>query len=97
MRRMLLFGSGLAVGYVLGAKAGRERYDEILAFAGSVTDRAPRSITDAATTASRRAEDLTETARDKAHEVVDLADRKVDEAADAADEAVRKAEGRLSR
>jgi hypothetical protein len=31
MKRLLLLGTGMAVGYVLGARAGRERYDQIVA------------------------------------------------------------------
>jgi ABC-type branched-subunit amino acid transport system substrate-binding protein len=30
MRKLILFASGAAVGYVLGSRAGRQRYDEIV-------------------------------------------------------------------
>lgn len=37
MKKLLILGSG-AVGYVLGARAGRERYDQIMRMAGQVKD-----------------------------------------------------------
>lgn len=37
MKKLLVLGAG-AAGYVLGARAGRERYDEILRMAGRVKD-----------------------------------------------------------
>lgn len=40
MRKSLLFGSGMAIGYVLGAKAGSERYEQILAAARSIGEKA---------------------------------------------------------
>ena len=36
MKGKLLFAAGLAAGYVLGARAGRKRYDQIAAAAGKV-------------------------------------------------------------
>lgn len=36
MRGKLLFVTGAAVGYVLGARAGRERYEQLKAAAGKV-------------------------------------------------------------
>jgi hypothetical protein len=36
MKGKLLFATGLAVGYVLGARAGRKRYDQIAAAANKV-------------------------------------------------------------
>jgi hypothetical protein len=36
MKGKLLFATGLAVGYVLGARAGRKRYDQIAAAADKV-------------------------------------------------------------
>jgi hypothetical protein len=35
MKGKILFATGLAVGYVLGTRAGRERYEEIKAFASN--------------------------------------------------------------
>ena len=36
MKKKLAFGAGLAVGYVLGARAGRQRYDQLVALVQSV-------------------------------------------------------------
>jgi hypothetical protein len=36
MKGKILFATGLAVGYVLGTRAGRERYDEIKAVVGRI-------------------------------------------------------------
>ena len=38
MRYRIAFVAGLAVGYVLGAKAGRERYEQIARFARGVAE-----------------------------------------------------------
>jgi hypothetical protein len=38
MRYRLLFGVGLAVGYILGSRAGRERYEQIKRMALRVSD-----------------------------------------------------------
>jgi len=38
MRMLLGFGVGAAVGYVLGAKAGQERYEELKQAAGRVSE-----------------------------------------------------------
>jgi hypothetical protein len=38
MRYRMMFGVGLAVGYVLGSRAGRERYEQIKRMTQRVTD-----------------------------------------------------------
>ncbi|MBB2912107.1 TPP-dependent pyruvate/acetoin dehydrogenase alpha subunit [Streptosporangium becharense] len=38
MRYRLMFGVGLAIGYILGSRAGRERYEEIKRMAQRVSD-----------------------------------------------------------
>ncbi|GAA3445341.1 YtxH domain-containing protein [Planomonospora venezuelensis] len=38
MRYRMMFCTGLAVGYVLGSRAGRERYEQIKRMAQRVTD-----------------------------------------------------------
>ena len=38
MRYRLMFGVGLAVGYILGSRAGRERYEQIKRMAQRVSD-----------------------------------------------------------
>jgi hypothetical protein len=49
MRRLVLFGTGIGIGYVLGARAGRERYEQITALAsqawqGAGWDRSARRV-----------------------------------------------------
>ena len=38
MRRLLWFAGGAAIGYVLGSRAGRDSYDEIVSTARKVWD-----------------------------------------------------------
>ncbi|MFC7643944.1 hypothetical protein ACFQX6_26645 [Streptosporangium lutulentum] len=38
MRYRLMFGVGLAVGYVLGSRAGRERYEQLKRMAHRLSD-----------------------------------------------------------
>ena len=40
MKKTLLIATGMAAGYVLGAKAGHERYEQIVATARSLGERA---------------------------------------------------------
>jgi hypothetical protein len=95
MRRLLLFGTGAAVGYVLGAKAGRERYDEIMTLLGSAPAHLPHSVSDATRSGSQVAGDLTEAARAKAHAAIDSVDQKVDDVADHAQQVRAQSEERL--
>lgn len=99
MKRLIVFGSGFAVGYVLGAKAGRARYHQIMRLASDVQSSMPRSVTELTGAASHRADELTETARERAHEkahnVVDIADQKIDQVADHAQQVRRQSEERL--
>ncbi|MDT0266818.1 YtxH domain-containing protein [Streptomyces sp. DSM 44915] len=54
--RKLVFVAGLAVGYVLGAKAGRERYEQLRASAERVrSNPAVRNGVDSAALAGRQA------------------------------------------
>ncbi|MEU6080937.1 YtxH domain-containing protein [Streptomyces sp. NPDC047108] len=56
MRYRLTFISGLAVGYVLGARAGRERYEQLMKSARQVSQNpAVRNAAEAAATNGRRA------------------------------------------
>lgn len=99
MKRLMVFGTGFAVGYVLGAKAGRERYHQIMRLASDVQSNMPRSVGDLSGAASRKADSFTETARvrahEKAHNVVDLADKKIDAVADHAQQIRQQSEERL--
>ena len=38
MKKFLIFGAGAALGYVLGAKAGRRRYDQIVSGVSSLAE-----------------------------------------------------------
>ena len=96
MKRLLLFGTGAAVGYVLGAKAGRERYDEIMGLVGAAPAHMPRSVSDLTGAASSKADNLTETARQRAHDVIDVAAQKVDDVADHAQQVRQQSEERLA-
>ena len=99
MKRMLLFGTGVAVGYVLGAKAGHGRYEQIVRLVSDAPRHMPSSVSDLTGAVSGKADDLTEAARTKAHEkahdVVDLADQKIDEVADHAQQVRQQSEERL--
>jgi hypothetical protein len=69
--RKLMFLTGTAVGYVLGARAGRERYEQICRITARV--RANPAVQQAAGTATQRgnefAHNLAHTASAKAHSV----------------------------
>lgn len=93
MMRMLTLATGVAVGYVLGAKAGRERYDQIVESFGKMTGQGGEDgrLTSMRSSAADRAATLTDTARQKAHDTIDLVDQKVDEAADKVREQADKA------
>ena len=69
MRFRLGVLTGFAGGYYLGAKAGRERYEQL----SKVVDRVRRHETVVAATEKTRAvvEDTVEVARDKAQDLVD--------------------------
>jgi hypothetical protein len=38
MRKLLVFGAGLAIGYVVGARGGRKAYDDLVATAQKILD-----------------------------------------------------------
>lgn len=63
MRYRLVFVAGLAVGYVLGSRAGRERYEEIKRLAQRVADN-PK-IQEAAGLVGARASRIMATARER--------------------------------
>jgi hypothetical protein len=92
MKRMITLAVGGAIGYVLGAKAGRERYDQIVESAGKLLNReGDGGISSVRSTAVDKAATLTDTARQKAHDTIDLVDAKVDAAADKVKEQADKA------
>ena len=63
MRGKILFAAGLAVGYVLGTRAGRERYDEIKRAADSFWN-SPR--------VKRRVDQVEDFVKEKAPEVAEF-------------------------
>jgi hypothetical protein len=65
MRKLMLVGAG-AVGYVLGAKAGRERYEQIAAQAQKL--RSNPTVQQKMDEAKHAAKDVADTAVDKARE-----------------------------
>ena len=60
MKRVVLLGIGAAVGYVLGARAGREHYDRMAAAAGKAwqsagLDKRTREVSEQAAATARQA------------------------------------------
>ena len=75
MRKMMLFTTGAAVGYVLGAKAGRPAYDRIVAGWRRTSESV--GLPDLSRTVGQSAVDLREAAKDRAttqaHDLVERA------------------------
>ncbi|WP_433254397.1 YtxH domain-containing protein [Streptosporangium sp. CA-135522] len=63
MRYRLMFGVGLAVGYILGSRAGRERYEEIKRLAQRVSD--SPAVQEAAGLVGARVSKVTDVAKTK--------------------------------
>lgn len=84
MRRLILIAAGAAVGYVLGARAGRPAYDRIVASWNRVATRT--GLTQTAETMSSAAENLRDAGLDRAADglgtVGDRAGGALDDAAD---------------
>lgn len=80
MRGKLIFVAGIAVGYVLGAKAGRERYDQIAAAANRVWHNP---------NVQRGVEQVEDFVKDHAPDVADLASEGVKKVASVARSASR--------
>lgn len=77
MRRRAYFLTGFATGYVLGAKAGRQRYEQIMRTYHSFT--ANPKVQEASAKAQAQATDLLGTAKDKVGEKVGEVKHKVEE------------------
>lgn len=84
MKGKLMFAAGVGVGYVLGARAGRERYEQIAGSAqkvwsdpkvqekvGQAEEFAREKADDVATMAAVRASEVGEAAKHKAAEVAE--------------------------
>jgi len=69
MRGKLMFGAGVGVGYLLGTRAGRQRFDQIMGKAKQFKD--SKTVRDAASTVQEQAGRLYEGGRqmvsDQAH------------------------------
>ncbi|MEV8635818.1 YtxH domain-containing protein [Streptosporangium sp. NPDC051023] len=63
MRYRLMFGVGLAVGYVLGSRAGRERYEQLKRMAHRVSD--SPAVQEAAGLVGARVSQVTDVAKTK--------------------------------
>jgi hypothetical protein len=85
MRYRATFITGLAVGFVLGTRAGRERYEQMKTLARRATDNP--AVQQAAGTAAAQASGLAKTARDK------VSDQVQQRKPGFADTAIRKASG----
>ncbi len=67
MRYRLMFGVGLAVGYVLGSRAGRERYEQLKRMAQRVSD--SPAVQEAAGLVGARVSKATDVAKTKVGDV----------------------------
>lgn len=68
MRYRIVFATGLAVGFVLGTRAGRERYEQIKRLARKAADNP--SVQQAAAAAQAQAAEFARNARDRVAERV---------------------------
>ncbi|MFF4415213.1 YtxH domain-containing protein [Streptosporangium sp. NPDC001559] len=67
MRYRLMFGVGLAVGYILGSRAGRERYEQLKRMARRVSDNP--AVQEAAGLVGAQVSKATDVARTKVSDV----------------------------
>lgn len=68
MRYRIVFAAGLAAGFILGAKAGRERYEQIMRLARKTAD--SPAVQQAAAAAQAQASGLAKAAKERAWERV---------------------------
>jgi hypothetical protein len=68
MRYRIVFVTGIAVGFILGARAGRERYEQIMRLARKAADNP--SVQQAAAAAQAQAAGIARTAKDRVSERV---------------------------
>ena len=86
-RRTLTFASGLAIGYLAGSAAGRERYEQITSAAAGLADRI--GAKDASRRVRSHTRDVVRASADQAvavsREAVDTTADKIEEGLDATD------------
>ena len=75
MRYRAMFIAGLAVGFVLGARAGRERYEQIMKYGHQVADHP--AVQKATQTVTVKTTEYTKTAMSKAPDIVKTAGAQV--------------------
>lgn len=71
IRASIIFAAGLAIGYLAGSAAGRERYDAIMGELGSLAEQV--GMTDLGARLGDRGTELARTATDTAGDLVDAA------------------------
>ena len=71
MKNKLILATGIAIGFVIGSKTGREPYEKLEATAKQYVDdpRVQEKVGQARETVSKVAKDAASTAKDKAQEV----------------------------
>jgi len=88
-RRTLVLGAGVGAAYVVGAKAGRGRYEEIVSWWDRMRGRAGMMQDDMTRSMSTRAGDMTDTIADKIEQGTSKASDKLEEGGYKAAESVR--------
>jgi hypothetical protein len=88
-RRTLVLGAGVGAAYVVGAKAGRGRYEEIVSWWDRMRGRAGMMQDDMTRSMSTRASDVTDTLADKIEQGTSKASDKIEEGGYKAAESVR--------
>jgi hypothetical protein len=83
MRRVVLLGAGVGAAYVYGTRAGRGRYEEILAWWDRMRGRASELQSDAQRAVSTKADQLSSKTRTTADGIADTVERASTKASDA--------------
>jgi hypothetical protein len=96
-RRLLVLGAGVGAAYVYGAKAGRGRYDEIVAWWDRTRGRASEMQTDAQRAISTKADQLTNRSQAATSDFADSMEQTSASAADSIETTGRKAASTVRR
>jgi hypothetical protein len=92
-RRTLVLGAGVGAAYVVGAKAGRGRYEEIVSWWDRMRGRAGMMQDDMTRSMSTKASDMTDTIAEKIEQGTSKASDKIEEGGYKAAESVRSTSG----